>query len=165
MEKSIWSDAEVWVTVAFFIFVGVLIYFGTHRKVNQSLDARQARIKAELDEARRLKEEAAALLSEYRSRQQHAEREAAQIISMAEAEAERVAAEAHTRLEEFISRRSKIAEAKIAQAETQALADVRAAAAEAATAAAERILMQTVKGKTADDLLRQGIEDVKKNLN
>jgi F-type H+-transporting ATPase subunit b len=68
-------------------------------------------------------------------------------------------------MDDFVARRSKIAEAKIAQAEAQAVADVRAAAAEAATAAAERILTQTVKGKIADDLLERGIADVKKNLN
>lgn len=161
----LWGEAEFWVTISFLIFVGIVIYAGSHRKVAESLDARQARIKAELDEARRLKEEAAALLSEYRTRQQHAEREAAQIIATAEAEAERVAAEAHARLEDFIARRSKIAEEKIAQAETQALTDVRAAAAEAATAAAQHILVQTVKGETADNLLTRGIEDLKRNLN
>jgi F-type H+-transporting ATPase subunit b len=165
METSVWSDAEFWVTIAFLAFVGVMIYLGVHRKLGEALDARQARIKTELDEARRLKEEAAALLSEYQRRQQDAEREAEQIIATAQAEAERVAAEAHTKLEDFIARRSKIAEDKIAQAEVQALADVRAAAAEAAAAAAERILRQTVKGKTADDLIARSIEDVRKNLN
>jgi F-type H+-transporting ATPase subunit b len=118
-----------------------------------------------LEAARRLKEVAAALLSEYQRRQHDAEREAQQIIATAQAEAERVAAEAHTKLEDFVARRSKIAEEKIAQAEVQAVADVRAAAADAAAAAAERILSGTVKGKIADDLLVRGIEDVKQNLN
>ena len=159
------ANPETWVAVAFVIFVGLLGYLGVHRQLTKALDNRAGRIKSELDEARRLKEEAAALLSEYQRRQQDAEREAQQIIATAQAEAERVAAEAHAKLEDFIARRGKIAEAKIAQAETQALADVRAAAAEAATAAAELILGRTVKGKVADDLLAKGIDDVKKNLN
>jgi F-type H+-transporting ATPase subunit b len=68
-------------------------------------------------------------------------------------------------VEEFLARRTKMAETKIAQAEAQALADVRSAAAEAATAAAERILTESVKGKVADDLVRKGIEDLKSKLN
>ena len=68
-------------------------------------------------------------------------------------------------MEEFVARRTKMAETKIAQAEAQALADVRSAAAEAAVAAAERILTDTVKGKVAEDLIAKGIADVKRKLN
>jgi F-type H+-transporting ATPase subunit b len=156
---------EFWVAASFVILLAVFGYIGVHRTLNKALDDRHDRIKAELDEARRLKEEAAALLADYKRRQQDAEREAAQIIATAQAEAERAATEANAKMEDFVTRRRAVAEAKIAQAEAQALAEVRAAAAEAATAAAERILTQTVKGKVAADLLTQGIEDVKKNLN
>jgi F-type H+-transporting ATPase subunit b len=156
---------EFWVAVSFLILLAVFGYIGVHRSLGKTLDERQARIKAELDEARRLKEEAAALLTDYRRRQQDAESEAAQIIATAQAEAERAAKEAREKMDDFVARRGKMAEAKIALAEAQALADVRAAAAEAAMAVAERILTQTVKGKIATDLLAQGIEDVKKNLN
>jgi F-type H+-transporting ATPase subunit b len=156
---------EFWVAVSFLILLAVFGYIGVHRSLGKTLDERQARIKAELDEARRLKEEAAALLTDYRRRQQDAESEAAQIIATAQAEAERAAKEAREKMDDFVARRGKMAEAKIALAEAQALADVRAAAAEAAVAVAERILTQTVKGKIATDLLAQGIEDVKKNLN
>jgi F-type H+-transporting ATPase subunit b len=156
---------EFWVAVSFLILLAVFGYIGVHRSLGKTLDERQARIKAELDEARRLKEEAAALLTDYRRRQQDAESEAAQIIATAQAEAERAAKEAREKMDDFVARRGKMADAKIALAEAQALADVRAAAAEAAVAVAERILTQTVKGKIATDLLAQGIEDVKKNLN
>ncbi|MPZ56082.1 MAG: ATP F0F1 synthase subunit B [Rhizobiales bacterium] len=156
---------EFWVAASFLILLAIFAYIGVHRTLASALDERQARIKAELDEARRLKEEATALLADYQRRQRDAEREAAQILATARAEAERTAVEAGARMEDFVARRSKMAEAKIAQAEAQALTDVRAAAAEAATAVAERILRQTVKGKVADDLIAQGIEDVKKNLN
>jgi F-type H+-transporting ATPase subunit b len=156
---------EFWVAVSFLILLAVFGYIGVHRSIGKTLDERQARIKAELDEARRLKEEAAALLTDYRRRQQDAESEAAQIIATAQAEAERAAKEAREKMDDFVARRGKMADAKIALAEAQALADVRAAAAEAAMAVAERILTQTVKGKIATDLLAQGIEDVKKNLN
>ena len=157
-------EAEFWVGVAFFVFVALLGYLGAHRMILASLDQRRDKIKSELDEARRLREEAEKLLAEYRRRQQDAESEAQIIIRNAQAEAERVAEEAHARLEELIARRTAIAQTKIAQAEAQALADVRAAAADAAVTAAEKILRQTAKGKVADDLIAKGIEDVKAKL-
>jgi F-type H+-transporting ATPase subunit b len=159
------AEAEFWVAVAFVIFVGVMIYFGVHNLIVNALDQRSDRIRGELDEARRLKEEAAALLAEYRRKQQTAEREAAEIVAGAKLEAERLATEAKARMEEFVARRTKMAETKIAQAEAQAVADVRAAAADAAVAAAEKILTQTVKGSVADDLLTKGIAELKSKLN
>jgi F-type H+-transporting ATPase subunit b len=158
-------NAEFWVAVAFVIFVGFAVYMGLHRTIMDALDQRSARIKAELDEAVRLKEEAQNLLAQYQRKHQEAEREAEVIIASAKSEAERVAAEAKAKMEDFVARRTRMAETKIAQAEHQALADVRAAAAEAAVAAAERILSESVKGKTADDLVAQGIRDLKTKLN
>jgi F-type H+-transporting ATPase subunit b len=158
-------DAEFWVAASFFIFIGILVYVGVHKKIAEALDHRRDRIKAELDEARRLREEAQALLAHYRQKQKEAEGEAAAILTSAKADAERMTAEAEAKMSEFVARRTKMAEAKIAQAESQALADVRAAAADAAVTAAERILKDTAKGNLADDLLASGIEDVKNKLN
>ncbi len=157
--------AEFWVAVAFVFFLGVLGYFQVHKLIVKGIDERRDRIKAELNEARVLKEEAQALLVQYREKQQAAEQEAAAIVAGAEAEAERLAAEAKVKMEDFVARRTKMAESKIAQAEAQALADVRSAAAEAAVTAAETILARTVKGKVADDLIAKGIDDVKRKLN
>ena len=158
-------DAEFWVAVSFFIFLGVLVYFGVHKKVTDALDHRRDRIKAELDEARRLREEAQNLLAHYQQKQKDAEGEAAAILTNAKADAERMAVEAEAKMNEFVARRTKMAESKIAMAEAQALADVRAAAADAAVTAAERILKDAAKGKVAEDLLASGIEDVKNKLN
>ncbi len=159
------QETENWVALAFLLFIGVLIYLGVHRKVTDALDHRQARIKNELDEARRLKEEAQALLAEFKRKGHDAEAEAEAIIAGAKVEAERLAAEAKTRMADFIARRTKMAETKIAQAEAQALADVKSAAADAAVTAAEKILGAAAKGKVADGLLAQGIEDVRKKFN
>jgi F-type H+-transporting ATPase subunit b len=159
------QETEIWVALAFLLFIGLLIYLGVHRKVFAALDQRQARIRGELDEARRLKDEAAALLAELQRKGREAEGEAAAIIASAKAEAERLAAEAKSRMEDFVARRTRMAETKIGQAEAQALADVRAAAADAAVAAAEKILSAAAKGKVAEDLLAQGIEDVRKKFN
>ena len=159
------AEPEFWVAVAFVILMAVFAYFGIHRTVLSALDHRSERIKAELDDARRLKEEAAKLLAEYQARRASAEREAEDIISGARADAERIAAEARTKIEDFVARRTKTAESKIALAEAQALADVRAAAADAAVTAASTILSQSVKGSVADDLLAKGIAEVKAKLN
>ena len=159
------AEPEFWVAVAFFILMGVFAYLGVHRTVLTTLDHRRDRIKAELDDARRIKEEAAKVLEQYKARRASAEREAAEIITGARAEAERIAAEAKTKMEDFVARRTRTAENKIALAEAQALADVRAAAADAAIAAASTILSQSVKGEVADDLLAKGIQDVRTKLN
>ena len=158
-------QAEFWVAVAFLILMGVFGYFGVHRTVLQALDHRRDRIQKELDDARRLKEEAVKLVEEYRARRASAEREAQEIVTSAKAEAERIAAEAKVKMEDFVARRTKTAEGKIAQAESQAIADVRAAAAEAAVTAASSIMTQSVKGSVADDLIAKGIQDVRSKLN
>jgi F-type H+-transporting ATPase subunit b len=159
------GDAEFWVAVAFVLFVAGMGYLGVHKMVAKSLDERADKIKAELDEARKLKDEAAQLLAEYQRKRQQAEAEAQDIIAGAKAEADRLAIEAKAKIEEFVTRRTKMAETKIAQAEAQATADVRAAAADAAIAAAEKILTQETKGQLAGELIAKGIDDVRKKLN
>ncbi|MBR1208668.1 MULTISPECIES: ATP F0F1 synthase subunit B [Bradyrhizobium] len=158
-------EPETWVAIAFVILLVVFGYLGVHRTLLTALDHRAERIKAELDDARRLKDEANKLLGEYKARRASAEREAADIISNAKAEAERIAAEAKAKMEDFVARRTKTAEGKIAQAEAQAVADVRAAAANAAVTAASTILSQSVKGSVADDLVGKGIAEVRSKLN
>jgi F-type H+-transporting ATPase subunit b len=158
-------DPEVWVAIAFVALLVVFGYVGAYKKVASALDHRAERIKSELDEARRLKDEAAKLLADYKARHASAEREAQDIVVAAKAEAERIATEAKTKMEDFVARRTKTAEGKIALAEAQAIADVRAAAANAAVAAASTILSQSVKGQVADDLVSKGINEVRAKLN
>jgi F-type H+-transporting ATPase subunit b len=156
------TEPETWVAIAFVILMVLFAYLGIHKTVLKALDHRAERIKAELDDARRLKDEAGKLLAEYKNKRSSAEREAAEIISNARAEAERIAAEAKTKMEDFVARRTKTAESKIALAEAQAVADVRAAAADAAIAAAGKVLAENVKGEIADKLVAKGIEDLGK---
>ena len=158
-------EAEAWVAVAFVLFLGLLVYMGAHRRVLDGIDSRQARIKAELDEAVRLRQEAQAVLAEFERKGREAEKEAEAIIAGAKVEAERLAAEAKTRMEDFVTRRTKMAEDKIVQAEAQAMADVRTAATDAAVAAAEKILSTAATGKVAEELLARGIADVRQKLN
>ena len=159
------AEPEFWVAVGFVILMGIFAYIGVHRTVLAALDHRSERIKAELDDASRLKQEAADLLQQYKARRASAEQEAQDIIAAAKVDAERIASETKAKMEDFVARRTKAAESKIALAEAQALADVRAAAANAAVAAASTILSQTVKGPVADDLLAKGITEVRQKLN
>jgi F-type H+-transporting ATPase subunit b len=158
------TQPETWVAIAFVILMVLFAYLGIHKTVLTALDHRAERIKAELNDAKRLREEAAKLLGEYKTRRASAEREAEEIIANAKAEAERIAVESKAKMEDFVARRTKTAESKIALAEAQALADVRAAA-NAAVEAASTILSKSVKGSVADDLLAKGIAEVRAKLN
>ncbi len=158
-------EAEFWVAVAFVVFLLLLARMQLHRSVIGAIDQRRTRIQSELDEARRLREEAEAVLAESERKRREAENEANEMVANARLEAERMAIEGRAKIEDFVARRTRMAENKIAQAEAQALADVRAAAADAAVAAAEKILTQSVKGKVADDLVAQGIKSLKTTLN
>ena len=102
------ASAEFWVAVAFFIFWGVMFYYGVPGKLLGSLDRRGKRIADELAEAKRLRQEAEALLKEFEQKRGAAEREAAEIVSLAREEAERLAAEAQQKIAEFVKRRTAI---------------------------------------------------------
>src|SRR5260221_6217205 len=157
-------NAEFFVFLGFILFVLLIAYSGAHKKIVAGLDARTQRIAAELAEAKRLREEAAAVLAGFEKKRAAAFAEADAIIAQAKAEAEMMAKETEARMADFIVRRSKQAESKIALAEAQAMADVKAAAADAAVRAAQAVLATDVKGSVADDLIRRGIEDVKNRL-
>ncbi|WP_428032665.1 ATP F0F1 synthase subunit B [Ancylobacter sp.] len=154
-----------WVAVAFVIFFLLLAKAGAFTGMVSKLDARGDRIRQELEEARRLKEEAQKLVAEYKRRQREAEEEAEAIVTTARAEAERLAAETKQKLEDLIVRRTKMAEQKIAQAEAQALAEVKAAAADAAVKASEVLLTAQLAGGAADRVLDAAVAEVKSKLN
>lgn len=159
------SNPTFWTAVALLIFFGILAYFGVHRNAAAALDARSRRIGDELAEARRLREDAEALLREYEAKRAAAESEAAAIVTAARDEAERMNREAEARTADFVRRRTATAEAKIAQAEAQAMAEVRAAAADAAVRAAETVLRTDLRGSAGDELLTRSIQDVRRKLN
>jgi F-type H+-transporting ATPase subunit b len=158
------ASAEFWVGVAFVIFWGILFYYGVPRKALNALDSRGKRITNELAEARRLREDAEKLLKEFEAKRAAAEREAAEIVSIAREDAERLGREAETKLKDFVTRRTASAEAKIAQAEAQAAADVRAAAADAAVKASEHILRDQLAGPSGASLVMKSLDDIRSKL-
>lgn len=162
---SVLATPDFWVAVSFFLFLGLVFYFGVHKKIAVALDNRSERIAKDLDEAKRLREEAAKVLADYRRKQGDAVKEAEAIVSMASKEAEILAAETRRSMKEYFDRRMKLAEDKIARAETEALREVKAAAADAAVAAAEIVIAAKLTPTEAEKLVKQGIEVLKAKLN
>jgi F-type H+-transporting ATPase subunit b len=158
-------DHEFFVAVAFILFACALFYMGVHRTIVGGLDARSKRIADELAEAKRLRDETEVLLASFKQKAIEAEQEAADIVKQAIVEAEAHAKEAAARIEEFVVRRTKQAETKIALAEAQATADVRTAAADAAVRAAEFVLKADTVGQAAADLVAKEIAGLKERLN
>ena len=158
-------DAPFWALLSLIIFIGIMIYLKVPGQVTAALDRRAAGIRNELDQARRLREEAQALLADYQRRAREAEVEAEEIIDQAKREAEALSVEAKRRMEEYVAGRTRMAEQKIAQAEVQALQEVRALSADVAIAAAEKLLAIRAKGETGAALIDKAIGEVRTKLN
>jgi F-type H+-transporting ATPase subunit b len=157
--------AEFWVGVAFLAFVLILIYYKVPAMLAKSLDDRAEAIRIELDEARRLREEAQNLLADYQKKHRNVGQEADAILEQARRDAESFAHETRISLKDTLERRTKQAEDKIARAETQAVDEVRAAAIDVAIAAAEKLLREKTAGAGGASLVDQSIRDLKGRLN
>lgn len=158
-------DATFFALVGLVLFVALLFYLGVHKMLGKALDDRSAAIARELDDARKLREEAAQLLAAYKKKAEDAEIEARGIVEQATREAAALAEEARARMEDYVTRRTKMAEDKITQAEHQALQEVRSLSADVAVAAAERILAARLKGEAAEKLVASAIDEVRNRLN
>ena len=158
-------EPEFWVAVSFFIFIGVLVYFGIHMKVVSALDARALLISKELEEARRLREEAEKVLTDYRRKLGDVETEVDNITALATTEAETLAAETRQSLKEYFDRRIKLAEEKIARAEMEAVREFRSVAVDAAIAAAQNLIVAKLTPDRAKKLVSESIKALKSKLN
>ena len=156
-------DATFWATAALIVFIALITYLKVPGMITKSLDDRADKIRSDLDEARKLREEAQALLAEYQRKRRDAESEAETIVEAAKREADTLASDAKKKLDEYVERRTKMAEQKIAQAEAQAMQDVKAIAAERAIAASEQVLMSKLSDGGAS-LIKSSIAEVKSKL-
>jgi F-type H+-transporting ATPase subunit b len=159
------ATPELWVLVSFVLFLALLVYYKIPDRLVKALDDRADRIRAELDEARRLREEAQQILADYQRKQRDAEKEAEDIIALARREAEVYAGESRKGLTETLQRRLRLAEEKIARAEEQAIKDIRSKAVDAAVSAAEQLIARELKDKSAESLVDKSIRDVSAKLN
>ena len=159
------ANAEFWVGVGLVLFLGIVIFVAkAPAAVGAALDAKSAKIQSDLDEAARIRTEAEAMLAEIRAQREAAERQASEMLAAAEADAKRLAVEAKAKLDEQIKRRADLAERKIANAEAQAMADVKAAAADLAAQAAETVLAARLAGTKTDPLVDAAIGQIATRL-
>jgi F-type H+-transporting ATPase subunit b len=158
-------DATFWAFVALVIFLGIVFYMKVPGMISKSLDDRADKIRNELDEARRLREEAQQLLADYQRKRKEAEQEAGDIVAAAKREADQLVVEAQKRTEEYVARRTALAEQKISQAERDAVNEVRASAVDIAVEAARKLLGDKVDAKTGADLFKSSLQQVKAKLN
>ena len=159
-----WLDNSFYALVALIIFLGFAVFFGIPKIVGKMLDGQIKKIADDLAEAKKLREEAAALLVEYEQKRVAAESEAEGIIAAAKEEATRLTAEAQVSLADLVTRRTKSVEDKIAQAEAQAVAEVRARSADVAIEAARLVLTDEMNRK-GGDVVNKAIADVGSRLN
>ena len=159
------ANAEFWVGVGLLIFLGIVIFAAKAPKaINAALDAKSAKIQADLDEAARIREEAQRLLTQLKAERAEAEAQAKDMLAAAQEEARRYEADAKAKLEESLARRQQLAERKIANAEAQAAAEVKAAAADLAAQAAEVVLTQRLPGVKTDPLVDRAISQLGSKL-
>ena len=154
-------EPEFWVAVSFFIFIGVLVYLGVHKKVANELDDRALRISKELEEARRLREEAEKLLADNRHKLGDVVTEVDNIIALAARQAENLAVETRQSLKEHVERRIKLAEKKIARAEMEAVRELRNDAVDVAIAAAQNLIAAKLTPNRAKKLVSESTKALK----
>ncbi len=158
-------DATFWALISLIIFLGIIVYMKVPGMIAKSLDTRADRIRNELDEARRLREEAQQLLAEYQRKRKDAEKEASELIAAAEHEAAGLVADARQKTEDYVQRRTAMAEQKIALAESEAVNEVRRQAIDIAVAAAETLIAEKVDDEKAGALFSESVKELKAKLN
>jgi len=154
-----YTTREFWVAIAFVIFV-IAVFRPLRKGLTTALDARAARIKAEIEEATKLREEAKALLASYQRKQRDAVKEAADLVGRAKAEAEAARRKAAQELAATLARREQMAMDRIVQAESQALQQVRNAAVDVAAAAVKRLMSEHIDGRKAETLIDQALAEL-----
>ena len=155
---------ESWIAVAFVAFIGILIYKKVPGLIGAALDKRSVTIRSQLEEARSLRDEAQRLLDQQRKEQQDAARQVKDIAALAEEEAEIHAREAQASLTAAIDRRSRLAQEKIAQAEAQAVKDVREVVVNVATEAARELIAEALKTDRKAAIVDEAIETIDHRL-
>jgi F-type H+-transporting ATPase subunit b len=162
---SLLQDSYFVVGISFVLFFAILAYLGVPGRLGAMLDARAAKIRADLDEARRLREEAQSLLSSYERKQKDVERLAAEIVERARADAAAAAEDGKAALERTVARRLKAAEDQIASAEAKAVREIRERAAQIAVAAAAEVIALRMTDGDAGALIDRAIAETARRLN
>lgn len=163
--KAWYLSSSFWVLVPLLLFFALIAWLGAFKAMAGALDKRADAIRDELDEARRLREEAQTLLASYQRKQAEAEAQAEEIVERARRDAETMAARARADLKERLQRRAAQAEAKIASAEAQALAEVKSKAADLAINTAETLIRTEMSAADKTRFFKTGIDQISGSLN
>ena len=158
------NNTEIVVGIGFLIFIGILVYYRVPQMLGRKLDERAVRIKAELDEARALRDEAQTLLAGYERRQKEVTDQAKDIVVAARAEAERAAELAKEDIRRSVARRVQTATELIAAAEQAAVRQIKDTAVSVAVAAAGDVLRDRIKAAEANRLIDAAISEVGEKL-
>ena len=157
-------NSDFVVSIAFLVFIGILLYFKVPSRITGMLDARAVQIKADLEEARALRDEAKALLASYERKQKEVKEQSDRIVAGAKAEAEAAAAQARADMQQSIARRLAAAEEQIQAAENSAVRAVREEAISVAVAAASAVLTKQMTAETAQASIDAAIKQVDAKL-
>tara|TARA_B100001750_G_C15174250_1_gene430851 strand:+ start:162 stop:659 length:498 start_codon:yes stop_codon:yes gene_type:complete len=157
-------DATFWVAVSFLIFVGLLFYLKVPQKIGRSLDESIKKIKEEIDNAEKLKDEAKNILSEYESKVSKSKQEIKNLIQKAEKQAESNIIKTNEEFHNIVENRKKAAEEKIKQMKTQAIKDVKNSSVDIAIRSVEKIIKNSIDKKKLDKIYISSIDEAKKIL-
>jgi F-type H+-transporting ATPase subunit b len=158
-------DATFFALVGLIIFIGIAVYMKVPGLITKALDDRAGAIANQLAEAKSLRDEAERLLVEYKRKRIEAEKEAEEIVASAKRDADNIAEEARVKTAEYVKRREAMAAQKIAQAESDAINDVKSNAVEIAIAASTKLLGKRIDGKAAGDIFKSSLSEIKAKLN
>ena len=159
------SLATLWAMIALFIFFGIVVYLKVPAMMTKALDDRAGKIRNDLDEAQKLREEAQQLLAEFQKKRKEAEKEAADMVAAAKRESDLIIEDAHKKTEEYVARRAALAELKIGQAERDAVNEVRSIAVDVATEAARAVLAAKLDEKAGAELFKDSLTALETKLN
>jgi F-type H+-transporting ATPase subunit b len=154
------NDTDIVVGIGFVIFVGILLYFGVPKMITSKLDERAAHIKADLEEARALREEAQGLLAGFERKQKEVKGQAADIVAAARADAEKAAAQAKEEIRRSMARRLQTATDQIAAVEKAAVRQIKDRAVSVAVAAAADVIRRELTAEDGDALIDAAIAEV-----
>ena len=154
-------DATFWVTVSFFIFMGILIYFKIPQKVKEILEQNILSIKNQIDEAEKLKEDAKNILTEHERKISNSKREVKEMISKANEEAEKNVINANKAFHNLIENKKKNAEERIRQLKNQAEKDIKNASVKIAIESVEKLIKNSLDKSKLDKIYSASIEETK----
>jgi F-type H+-transporting ATPase subunit b len=162
---DILKETDFWEWLGLLAVAAIFFYKRVPAFIASALDRRAQAIAKELESVKRLREEAETVLINYRERAESAEHEAATILNETRAETERFTAEARAQMQAQIERRARQAQERIAQAEANAMAEIRALAADAAVAAAQKLIAARLGEQKAASLITESITELPSKLN